>query len=440
MKTEYIKTITFREFTNIILDAKEELIISMPNIHKEICEALLECKKKNLADISLIIDNSEDNYRNGYGNIHAIARLKYAGIRIYNIPRNFVSFIISGKTGWYIFPQSRIFTGDDELGLNAALINPIDVLLLKRYYLNDLCYEEEYEGVYLESLTKAKEDSRELLEELDIKAPVELEELKTEEIKEVMEKLRQNPPADPDLKRKITTYTAKIQFVELSYSGGNLKDSRIKIPKEALPIIDKEFKRKLIASLRLFDEENPPESLEIFKEFKYRVDELRSRFLVSIASRKGKCIIRIEQKDEFLRTVESLNKEFKRMNTQLCAILDKEIEKAKQKIYKYLNDYFEIKDTMNSIINEQKSFFGTYSPAARIMSKIQFPKPESILGKLKLTVNFYDLTWQDFSDSKLLEEFRKKGIMESSDINDIVKFTTALALKEQKNDTNISPR
>lgn len=201
MNTKYIRKITFYDFTDIILSAKEELIISMPSLHEDMCDLILS-RSKELENISVIIDNSEENYRNGYGAIEGISKMKERGIKIYNLKGNFVSFIIADKSGWYIFPQSRIFTGEDSTGMNAATINRIDILLLKRYFLNEQCYEEEYEQELFESITEAKENAVELMGELDIQAPYELNELKDEELKDTEGRLRKNPPINPDLKRK----------------------------------------------------------------------------------------------------------------------------------------------------------------------------------------------------------------------------------------------
>ena len=67
----------------------------------------------------------------------------------------------------------------------------------------------------------------------------------------------------------------------------------------------------------------------------------------------------------------------------------------------------------------------------KVISRIKFPAPEMILNKMRLTVRFYDLTYEDFKDDELIKEFKKKEIMEKKDINDIVEFNRAYAEKKE---------
>ena len=54
----------------------------------------LASKKKEISDVKIIIDLTEDNIRNGYGDIESIEELKKAGVEVYELKKNFVSFVI----------------------------------------------------------------------------------------------------------------------------------------------------------------------------------------------------------------------------------------------------------------------------------------------------------------------------------------------------------
>ncbi len=132
MCQEFISHIGFKEIINLISKAKESIVFSSPNIHDEVSHAIFSYKKENnVNNIKILIDNSENNYRNGYGEINAIDKLKKAGIDIYDLKGNFVSFIICDDIGYYLFTQSRIFSSDDDLSSNAVLIDPISIIRLK---------------------------------------------------------------------------------------------------------------------------------------------------------------------------------------------------------------------------------------------------------------------------------------------------------------------
>lgn len=439
MNTKYIRKITFNQFTDIILSAKEELIIAMPSLHEDMCDLILS-QSKILKNISVIIDNTEGNYRNGYGAIEGIIKMKERGIQIYNLQGNFVSFIIADKSGWYIFPQSRIFTGEETTGLNAAAINRIDILLLKRYFLNEQCYEEEYEQELFESITEAKQDAIELMEELDKKAPLELNELKDEELKDTKEKLKKNPPINPDLNRKLTTYKAKIQFAEFSFEGAHLNSVRVKIPKDALPINDDEFKRKLLATMKLFDDVIETHGFRRFIEYKGEVEDIRKKYLIPLTTRKGKSIIKCIHKEDFKNEFDMLQVKLIYLQGELVEFIQTEILKSKDRIKKILAEFLE-KNVPEDIKGYSGNLFNRLieDRADTIANKIKFPNQKKILGRMRLNLHIYDLTYEDFSDKELHKEFEKKKIMAKAEINDIVKFTDAVALKaERKNDTNMN--
>lgn len=432
MQTDFIKRINYKEFTDIAVEAKEELIVSMPNLHYELCNTIISCHEKNIK-VSVIIDNSEDNYRNGYGEIQSISKMKDCGISIYNLKGSFISFIIADKKGYYIFPQSRIFTGDESAGLNAVAINPMDILLLKKYFFNKEIDEEGYESILLESFTKAKECTGKLLEEFDESAPLNLQELSNDEIKDVNGRLELNPPVNPDLKRKLTTYALKVQYVEFSFEGENISTFRVTIPKNALPIKDAVLKEKLLTTMRLFDNIEKTNEFQKFINLKYRVENLRKEYLVPLSSRKNKSVIVIERKNEFERSVDALNNELQDINKSIVKVINNELKDSRNRIYNLLFEFLKKNPPQKSEKHDKSKNIESVSLFAQnILNAIKFPKADKILGRIKLNCAYYDLTEKDFVDKELLKEFERKKIMRESEIADIVKISNVVALKSEK--------
>ncbi len=430
METNFLKRISYEEFTNIAINANDELIVSMPNLHEEFCETIMSCHDKQV-NITVIIDNREDNYRNGYGEIKSISRMKEKGIRIFNLKDNFVSFIISDKNGYYIFPQSRIFTADDTVGLNAVAINPLDILLLKKCFLGNLNKEDSFETDLLKSITKSKEFVYEIIENIESSEPIQLNELKKEEISDVREKLNVNPPLQPDLKRKLTVYTAKVQYVEFSFEGAHLNSSKINIPPNALPFKDANLKKKLETKMMLFGDGNDLNKFGDLKSYNASIDKLRKDYLTPLSSRKGKSIIKVERKNDFIIEFKMLEKKLISLTKKLKSFLQNEILNSEEQIKLQLLEFFKenIPDNLKdySGILLEKSI---HREVIKIISKITFPVPDNILNNMKLIVRFYDLTYEDFKDVKLLIEFEEKEIMEKKDIKDIVEFSRAIAVKK----------
>ena len=66
----------------------------------------------------------------------------------------------------------------------------------------------------------------------------------------------------------------------------------------------------------------------------------------------------------------------------------------------------------------------------RLVYRIPFPKTEKLIEKISLSDYYYDLTFQDFSDDKLIQELKKKQIMKDEDIKGIVDMKNAFAEKK----------
>jgi hypothetical protein len=62
--------------------------------------------------------------------------------------------------------------------------------------------------------------------------------------------------------------------------------------------------------------------------------------------------------------------------------------------------------------------------------RIPFPKTEKLIEQISLSDYYYDLTFQDFSDDKLIQELKKKQIIKDEDIKGIVDMKNAFAEKK----------
>ena len=89
--------------------------------------------------------------------------------------------------------------------------------------------------------------------------------LNRDKLKSVVENLEANPPLQPDIKRKIDTYTTKVQFVELKFIGANFHNKKVNIPTEALPYKDAAIKNSLETKLSLFTEIENNSDIQKFK-------------------------------------------------------------------------------------------------------------------------------------------------------------------------------
>lgn len=182
---------------------QNRIYISLPNIFIELAKALL-LKRKQVDDIRVVVDMSEKNFRQGYGDIDAIKILKDY-VNIYELKGNVVSFIICDDVGYFIFPQSRVFSFEDS-GTNACRMHPATLMQMIPYFFRDTQMAIIEESRNNENI--CDKDKEKLEEGNNGKCP--LIPFSPSNYEEVRKKLADNPPKHPDLLREIETYTSRI--------------------------------------------------------------------------------------------------------------------------------------------------------------------------------------------------------------------------------------
>ena len=276
-----IVEITWPNIIDLLLNAEQHIVLIMPAIHEEWVEIIQKNENKENCKIEICIDNSEDVIRNGYGSIKSLDALMSLNAVIKECPGLRVNFISVDGVSFCFFPESRILAGDPK-GYNALL-------------LDDAQAEKIINQFFQDDQLNNQEDEVELIS-------IPLQVSKTDQIKEA---LKINPPEEPDLKRKISTYTTLFQYVELQFEGGNLTEKTISIPPDALPFKDKDLKKRIRSRISLFEKEITEKWTEI-NNLKIKEKELRKEFLIPCSIRKNKSILKKENKTAFLQGVNEL--------------------------------------------------------------------------------------------------------------------------------------
>jgi len=429
---KFIETLNYQNIIDLLLGAKHHLFISSPGISDEIAEAIINTGKE--VRIIVIIDNSEESIRNGFGDIKAIEKLKKADIEIVECPGNLISFIIADEVGYYIFPQSRIFV-ENPVGPNAVKIDPFTIQMLLLHFIpeennadlfipNKKAVINESIDHFLDSYGELKHFGKNVLsQEFDEKT-----------FQDIQNKLKVNPPLAPDLQRKINTYTAKIQFVELKFTGGHIDNIIVQLPKKAMPIESDELKKLLETRIKMFHNLDANPEFEKFIKLKSEEVVLRNKYLIPITCRQGKSILKIEQKEEFKSELEKLRKKALGLNIVLIEILEGgklntiDILRKELKTLLTKNEPAEIKFIQSEDIKQRKLDELINS----IISSIRFPDVQKLINKISIDDLYFDLTWNDFKDPELLNEFEEKEVMKIADIDSIVELRDTFEIKPEK--------
>jgi len=424
-KFEQFENIDFPKFVDEVFNATEHLYLSLPSIDDEMADALILAKnqKPNIT-INVVVDNSEESIRNGFGDIDGIDKLLKSNIQIRQSDGNLISFVISDNIGYFLFPHSRIFI-DKAKGTNAFRIDPSSILLLKKYFFQNETTTDKFEQIaIIGDATKHFEEAFKEVENKQKEQNQTVSDFDNKKHEENKIKLKINPPLEPDLQRQINTYTAKIQFVELKFSGGNLENKIAQLPKKAIPINSDELKNLLQTRIKMFQDIDKSSDHKKLIEFKDKVEKLRKDFLTPITCRPGKSIIKIDNKEKFIIELNNLKKETEKLNTALTTMLEEgklntvDLLKKELKTFFIANEPDELKNINRPDIKERKleEIINT------ITASVKFPEVSKLIEKISLTELFYDLTWNDFKDEKLHKEFQDKKIMNHNDIESIVKM------------------
>lgn len=436
MENELIKHFGYKEIIDLISLTKDNLIISLPNIYFEISDSIIEYSRK-IKKLKLIIDNSEDNFRNGYGDYKDVEKLRSNNIEIYEIKGNMVSFIISDETGYFLFPQSRIFSSELDLTSNAVLMDAVTLINIKSYFFppENEKEKEDYTNEIIEVKKNIDNNIKHAIDIIESKTeiPFKPKKFDTNNFENVKKKLEVNPPEHPDLKRQINTYISKIQFVELSFIGINFNSKEIKIPSKILPYKDENIKKKLNTKMKLFGDIKEKVEYKGFSEYLQKYDKLREDYLFPIKCREQKNIIKMLRKNEFIDSLENLRKQLNDENTKLKAFMKEEILKSKSTIKKELRaflkenppEYLKTYDNNKNLFDESVN-----DKVDEMVNSIKFPEPDDITSKMVIKCRFYDLTIEDFKDNELLGELDERNIMEKNDIESIIEWKKAFESKK----------
>lgn len=398
-----ILKLNWNSIIDLLLNARQQVVLIMPAIHEEWVQILQLNHFANQLNIRVCIDNSEEVIRSGYGSMKSIEALKGIKATINECDGLRVNFISVDDISYCLFLESRILAGDPS-GYNAIEL--------------DLNASREIINQFFPSVDKAVVSET---------ISIPLQESKCEEVIRSIEK---NPPEEPDLKRKISTYNTLFQYAELHFEGGNLSSKTISIPPDALPFKDVELKKRLKARISLFTKDITDKWTEL-TDLKAKVDKVRKDFLVSCNIRKEKSILKKENKAAFQKAVADLK-----------SLADLEMKSLKNKVQTAINN------SEDTIRNELSAFFSINPPDSvqglddenakrqvtkeinTLITKINLPDAASLISKIKIEEMYYELTWEDLNDNKFKEWFVQKRLISEEENDKIANFRNAFTIRK----------
>lgn len=422
-----IEKININQLLQSITNETTCLYVALPSIDNEIAKILVE--KSSGIKINLLIDNSEDVIRNGFGDINGLEQIMNSNIKTFQSNGNLISFIIADDIGYFIFPHSKLFL-ENATGNNAFKIDPLTQQLLIQYFFK-IKNEEVNNSIDYANYDLALTHFNTALKEInDVETVPEKIDKKNYEI--IKERILNNPPLEPDLKRIINTYSAKIQFVELKFTGVNISNKKASIPQNILPVNNSELNELLQTRINMFQNIENTEDYKKLKDIKDNIEKLRKIYLKPISSRNGKSIIKLEKKEAFKNEIENIKKEVEKLNRELTTLLEASRQKTISLLKDALKNYYDKNPPENvKAITQQEIRDNKIQEIINgNIIKIRLAEVSKLLDKISINVHFFDLTWEDFNNPKFLDELVSKKIMVKDEVDSIVKMKKAIDVKK----------
>lgn len=405
-----IQQIKWESIVDLLINAKEHVVLIMPSIHEEWVEILKENPQKRDLKIQICIDNSEEVIRNGYGSYKSIIELKKLNSIIKESKGLRINFVSIDNQSYFLFLESRILSGDQH-GYNAIIATNEQAEKIMEIFFSA-------ETMFLENEP----------------IPQRICELDDETLSKIKKAIENNPPDSPDLKRKISTYNTLFQYAELHFEGGNIANKTISIPNTALPFKDAELKDRMKATLKLFGEGAVNKWSEL-NDIKVSVNKVRERFLTSCAVRKDKSIIKKGDKKEFINAIEEIKLEAESKLLLLKNKMQMELNRAEDTLKEELKNF--IKSNQSTEI--QKLLFGLEGEVRErrieqevrtMLYKAKLPDADKLISKIKIEYLFFELTWEDLSDEKFMSWFESKELLDQNAIKSLANFKDAFPIRK----------
>jgi hypothetical protein len=389
----------FPVMVDLFKSAKELIMISSPGISEVIAEALLSSQNEDGIKVKVYLELSEDSFRQGFGEISAITKLRENNVEYFSKEGLNLYFIIIDDSGYFYFPKS-LFVEEEGVSKNLFSMSKQQVKTIKVIYNNFDSEDNEYEDIVEDIGIDTLLEVSKIIKSVEPEQSISLE-----------TKINNDPPVRPDYSRKLELYNAKFQFVELKFSGANLHVKKVKLPSKALPFKDDALKRAVEANLRILDDISKKDFLKPFFDLKDYLDYIRSTFLYYIKSRE-KNIIKREEKFEFEKFLNSQKEDIIKIKGNILNELQQEIFATQDRISNNLFDFLmdnppkELTDL--AVSNKEKA---VRNATVKIMASIRFPLASELLSELKLEWHYYDITWQDLNNKEVLDEMLKHELI-----------------------------
>jgi hypothetical protein len=195
------QTVTASTLSEHIRAAKERVVFVAPGAAEYVATALVEANREQVS-VTVVLDNSEDAYRIGFGDVNGleILRKHESTIRLRQSPGVRLGLLIADEVVIVWSPTPRSIENDRREGEPNAVVIGVDKV--------DKSLADHFEEHLKESNN---------------------EHVDPDKLRDTLNGLKDDPPEPFDLTRKVRVFSSKFQFVETELKGAEWIKRRIRI-------------------------------------------------------------------------------------------------------------------------------------------------------------------------------------------------------------------
>ena len=218
-----------------ILAANRRVFLVVLGLSEDVAKALIYAHDNN-RNVTAIVDADEEVCRIGYGDVEGFEYLRRQGRKIDLRKHSGIRLGLLIADGFVIVwsPTPRAVDGERNPEQPNAVV--LEGTIDEESSATDSSQNEASERAMVDGMHAVEATIQpstlsladQLTKSLD-EDSVGKQQICPEELKEVVEELKKNPPAPFDLARKVRVFSAKFQYVETELQGAEWTNRRIKI-------------------------------------------------------------------------------------------------------------------------------------------------------------------------------------------------------------------
>ena len=234
------QAVTCTTLAERIRRAKQRIVFVGPGVSEEVARALVESHDRGVT-VAVVLDLQGDTCRIGYGDVEGLGYLNaHAGIALQQHAGVRLGLLVADDDVAIWSPTPRSVDDDrkhdqpngivlEGLAADGSVAEPDDgtstnTATEDRFVQPDSQREQSDAGEASPKRTFADRLLKNLKDE-----HVGTDRIRPESLREVVEALKQNPPAPFDLARKVRVFSTRFQYVETELQGAEWTRRRIKI-------------------------------------------------------------------------------------------------------------------------------------------------------------------------------------------------------------------